>query len=334
MATRPGTRPVHRGQTQPRPKAGIIERLLGAPPTPRQLFCRNYPAIREALTQFKDLGVLLLLFSRRGTLIGGHWIDAVPNKPHAAVVGRHDHCDLVVPARHADISLRHLVVLARARHVDEVSLRVIDLHTENGFSDPDGRPLRSIEAEGPVFLRLGSLTLAALVTGESAPIADDASDAFECIPTVVFVRERTTHPGARIRRRSGRDALTGCTRVLQRLPPLALGQLPALSDDQVGTLWLENRNGFSCRPLRATDVERGVLIGRYERCDVTAGAIVDNRLSRVHLLVVRDQGELFALDTCSSNGTRIKNRSISLVHFDPAHALVLADVVKVSWQRR
>jgi len=334
MATSTHTRPSARGQTQPRPKPGMLERLLGPPVAPRQLFCRNYPAIREALTQFKELGVLLLLFSRRGTLIGGHWIDAVPNKPHAAVIGRHDHCDLVVPARHADISLRHLAVLARATHADEVSLRVIDLHTKQGFADPTGRQLRSIEAEGPVFLRLGNLTLAALVTGESAPIADDAGDAFDCIPACVFVRERTTQPGARIRRRANRDALSGLTRVLQRLPALALGQLAAVCDDQIGTLWLENRHGFSCRPLRATDVERGILIGRYERCDVTAGAIVDNRLSRVHLLLVRDQGELFAVDTGSSNGTRLKNRPVSLIHFDPNTTLVLAEVVKVTWQRR
>ena len=333
MARRSQTSPGSISPTQPRRRLGVLERLLGGPQQPRQLFCRNYPAIREALEHFHELGVLLLLFSRRGQLIAGHWVDAVPDKPHAALIGRHGRCDLVVPARYSELSLRHLAVLVRAVGVDEVTLRIIDLHTELGFADESGRSLRAIEAQGPVFVRLGELTLAALVTGDSAPIAGDANDAFDCIPPRVFLRERSTSPGALIRGRVERDLLSGCTRVHQRPAALPLGQLPATSREQIGTLWIESKRGFSCRPLRAIDLARGILIGRYERCDVIGGNIVDHRLSRVHLLLIADGSELFAVDTASSNGSRLKQRPIALVHFDPGTTLVLGDTVKIFWRR-
>ena len=51
--------------------------------------------------------------------------------------------------------------------------------------------------------------------------------------------------------------------------------------------------GVLRRPVGRSALERGVLVGRYSRCDVGVRAQEDSRLSRVHLLIVRDGDEVF-----------------------------------------
>lgn len=46
---------------------------------------------------------------------------------------------------------------------------------------------------------------------------------------------------------------------------------------------------------------RGVLLGRYSRCD-SAHVFADDDISRVHVLVVRVEDDIVAIDTASTNG--------------------------------
>jgi hypothetical protein len=55
--------------------------------------------------------------------------------------------------------------------------------------------------------------------------------------------------------------------------------------------------------LTPADLTRGVLVGRYERCELTAGFSRNRTVSRVHLCLALDPTGLWAIDVASSNGT-------------------------------
>ncbi|HSR96934.1 MAG TPA: hypothetical protein VLM79_07790, partial [Kofleriaceae bacterium] len=65
----------------------------------------------------------------------------------AAIVGRHDECDLFLNA-HGRLALRHLAVVLDPvsdwRTGANVRYRVLDLRTTDGFIDENDRPLRGL----------------------------------------------------------------------------------------------------------------------------------------------------------------------------------------------
>jgi hypothetical protein len=67
----------------------------------------------------------------------------------------------------------------------------------------------------------------------------------------------------------------------------------------------------------AVELQRGLLLGRYDRCrDVTAFR-TNPQVSRVHALAVMRRGRLFVIDTGSTNGTEIVTPSGEVVrHLD------------------
>ena len=80
--------------------------------------------------------------------------------------------------------------------------------------------------------------------------------------------------------------------------------------------------------VHAADLERGLLIGRYERC---AFGAEDERLSRVHLLLLRDGEQIWAIDTASSNGTTAGGAALRQLRLGPSAELDLADAVTFRW---
>ncbi len=65
------------------------------------------------------------------------------------------------------------------------------------------------------------------------------------------------------------------------------------------------------RSVAAGAATRGILFGRYERCDANGlGVMRDISLSRVHLLLLDVAGTLHAIDTVSTNGTTIDGQSV------------------------
>ena len=76
------------------------------------------------------------------------------------------------------------------------------------------------------------------------------------------------------------------------------------------------------------DLERGVLIGRYERCQL-AGA--SGSLSRVHLVLLLDGGDVWAVDTASLNGTIVEGQRISAIQLDRELELRLPSGMGMRW---
>ncbi len=296
-------------------------------------FVRRWPIIRKSFEHHRHLGVLILAFDESSTAIGQAWLKASLDRTRAAIIGRHSMCSLAVPQSYQEISLRHLAVLIRAIDHEQVRIRIFDLNTPTGFRDEEGRVLQAVVTEGPAFLRLGRVLLMVLVTDENGPIEGSAEDAYACIPPRVFIEERRGTAGVKDRRPSaiGRIA-TGATMLRSRPGPLvAAGELLESDEMEVGTLVVRTGGGAVRRPVSASTLERGILIGRYARCDVGATFDDDSRLSRVHFLITKEGDEIIGVDTASTNGSFKQKKSILLERMGDGDVYDLAGELDIAW---
>lgn len=300
----------------------------------REEFIARYPIIRKALEHHRHLGALVLAFDERSTAIGQAWLKASLDRTRAAIVGRHSMTSLPVPQPYTEISLRHLVLLVRAIDHEQVRIRVIDLATRTGFRDEQGRVLQAIVTEGPAFLRVGRVTLMLLVTDESSPIPASAEDAYACIPERVFVEERRGTAGHNARRppsSPGRIA-PGATLMRSKPGPLAAaGELIQSDEQAIGTLVVRSGGGGVRRPVGGSVLDRGILIGRYARCDVGATFDEYSRLSRVHFLITRESEDVIGVDTASTNGTFKEGRSVLVERLEEGAVYDLSGELDLSW---
>jgi hypothetical protein len=96
----------------------------------------------------------------------------------------------------------------------------------------------------------------------------------------------------------------------------------------VATIRLSAGGAQLTHRVSTEDLERGLLIGRYERCQLAGD---DRSLSRVHLLVIRDDDGVWAVDTASRNGTFLSGRLVTAVQLDKQLELMLAQAMALSW---
>lgn len=310
------------------------ETSIGEPFDARARFIDRYPVIRKALEHHRHLGVMILAFDEQRTAVGQAWLKASLDKTRAAVIGRHSMCSLALPQEHEEISLRQLVVTVRAIAHDEVRVRVVDLNTPTGFRDEEGHILQAVVSEGPLFLRVGRVILMALITDESSPIPASAEDAYDCIPERVFIEERRGLAGEP--RHQGLNAPSspspGAT-MLRSLPgPMAIaGDLIQSDEVEVGTLLVRTGGSGVRRSVGPSSLDRGILIGRYIRCDIGATFDQGSRLSRVHFLILKDGDDVIGIDTASTNGSCRDGRSVLLERLRAGRSYDLAGEIELIW---
>lgn len=279
---------------------------------PRALFVAHYQRIRSACLEFAEPGIAVLAFSLdEGAWCGTMCLAARPGEIRSGVVGRHSGADLCLDGDPA-LALRHLLYLLEPTPLShalrgEVRFRVMDLETGSPPLDEEGRPVAALTAEGPVFLRCRDVGLLALVTGDPTDWPERAEDAWDCIPARVFVEERLA-AGSAPRRlpvagpASGDEPRrTTVVRVLDGPTHVA-----ALADDEpsCGTVTVASRGVRRRVDVGHDTLHRGLLVGRYERCHTHPVApILDQRVSRVHLMIVELAGRACAIDLGSSNGS-------------------------------
>lgn len=70
-------------------------------------------------------------------------------------------------------------------------------------------------------------------------------------------------------------------------------------EEHVVELRVEAGDRVDRMALGASALERGVLVGRADRC---ASILTASRISRVHVLVIAIDGQVVAVDTGSTNG--------------------------------
>jgi hypothetical protein len=105
-------------------------------------------------------------------------------------------------------------------------------------------------------------------------------------------------------------------------------------DELLGTLEVQSRLGNDAVRVGVGGADRGLLLGRYSRCD-TAGAtsLSLEKISRVHLLVLRIGDDLWAIDTASTNGVASGGTGVRVHRLQAGDELSLADGVgAVRWR--
>ncbi len=272
----------------------------------RKLFKHRYPLIKESLERHARQGVLIIAFDEQKTPIGQVWMEASLDRTRALIIGRHSSAGLVIPDVHPSISLRHLCVLVRATSHDDVNIRVIDLHSGLGFADEHGRALDAVTTDGPFFLALGSVRLMILQTTPSPILPADAATAYAAIPERIFIDERAfeARPARPL------TPVGESTMVRSQLGPIsATGRLLAPGEPAFLRLSLSGSEMTSTRDVGIRALQRGILIGRYSRCDVRTGQD-SAAISRVHMMLTCDGTNVLAVDAGSINGTWIEGRAI------------------------
>ncbi|MCC6995548.1 MAG: hypothetical protein IT370_13140 [Deltaproteobacteria bacterium] len=291
------------------------------------LFVRHYAAIRGVCEGVRTPG-LVVVAAVAERVVATLVLRARPGQVASAIVGRHGSADLCLPD--PALALRHLCLLVHEVGAGRVRLGVLDLHTHSGFEDEAGRRLEALEAEGPVFVRCADYALFCFPTGDGAPPGevwpDQAAAGLACVPARIYLGEREAEPDRWLRRErraqpaememelevagaaGTRAGLAAGTTLVTTRPGLAqLDEAAVAPHELAGELWLASGRGAPRTRFAISEqaLGRGVLIGRYARCDTSAGAArADASLSRVHLLLLRLGGEVLAVDTASSNGCR------------------------------
>ncbi len=209
--------------------------------------------------------------------------------PVAVVVGRHSACDLVMETNHA--SLRHAAVIGWRDGVV-----AIDLRSELGLTTMDGRTARRMSSTQALRFVAASAELTTLFAPVDAPFAVRWADQLEAALSGALVDD--ADPPARRHAPADNAAADWGTWEKSVVVRTRVAGMPApvVHEDQLA--------------IRATRdaIERGVVLGRYTRCDRTTALADDVRVSRVHALVLAAYGALWVVDTASTGGTSLVGR--------------------------
>lgn len=258
---------------------------------PYQLFLGTYERFAPGCREVDEPGVVVVAVDEvTGTLVGVCGLRACFGRPVTAILGRHGRCDLVLWGD--DIALRHIAIVidpvvswaegARACY------RAIDLRTSGGVIDEIGRPLQSFRADGPAVLRCGGQVLFVLPIGDPSDWPPSAKHAWEMLPQRIYLDEcgGTARSHAR-------------TSLIFRRPAVRSAE-ELIAGDLAGTLEIEQPGHSSIIAFGTRALLDGVLLGRYDRCELLGD--LDDSVSRVHAMLVRVGDRLVLVDLASSHG--------------------------------
>lgn len=303
----------------------------------RDLFLGAYRQFVDRCRAVDEPGVCVIAVDeKRGRAQGILELRARVDRYVAGIVGRHDHCDLYLPAS-SRMSLRHLVVV-----LDPVSswkrgdsagrYRVLDLRTSNGFFDEDQRPLRGLRCEGPAVLRCGGHALFLLPLGDPTDWPASAEDAWAYLPERVYFDElectpKGSMPKMPLQITSGLRHST----IIRTHGPRDTGERLS-AREAAGMLELIGKVERGTIRIGHDELRDGVLLGRYPRCDA-ARLIDDGSLSRVHSLLIQIDETVLMIDTASRNGTRrVGSQDARVIELDNDSELELGLSTRARWR--
>lgn len=313
-------------------KPSRATRILSAPAEPQASFAATFKAMFRELyalySAFDKDGLLCVAARADGKIAAYVHLPILSEQGAFGVIGRHDCCALTL--HDEDISLRHALVRVSQQGVGEARVRLIDLGSSNIFRTEDGQACKSVLAEGPLFVHMLGYQLYLFPTGTLATSRwdNDADAAWASFPERVYLdhripermnREPRRPPAGRARRHTYMTLLPAAQHLRAK---------PGAGGNVLGTILLAAENTQIAHRVSSEDLERGVLIGRYERCQL-AGA--SHSLSRVHLVLLLDGGDIWAVDTASLNGTIVDGQKISAIVLDREVELKLPAGMGMRW---
>lgn len=304
--------------------------------TARELFLGAYARFAPVCRSFDEPGLAVVAIDEAtGIPAGIVKLCARVQRPVAAIVGRHDRCDLYLSGRD-QLSLRQLAVIVDPvksweRGATAIRYRVLDLRTTEPMVDEDGRPLRGIAAEGPAILRCAGFVLFMLVLGDPSDWPADAADAWAMLPERVYLDELENCAAGSLPKIRRPRVDVRETYITRTNGPRDTGMRLA-AGDSVGRLEIFTPQRQLAIQIGADALKDGVLLGRYGRCDLTEAAGEDHSLSRVHALLIKLEDRLLLVDTASSNGTFERGERVRVVVIDQDTELRLGKKTYMRWR--
>lgn len=314
-------------------RRGRATRILAAPVEPKATFAATFKAIfrelRPIYEAFGRDGLLCVAARDDGTLAAYCHLPILSEQGAFGVIGRHECCSLTL--HDDDVSLRHALVRVSRQGLGEARVRLIDLGSANTFRTEDGQVCKSVLAEGPLFVHLLGYQLYLFPTGSLAPSRWEATAeaTWNSFPERVYLDHRIPDRANREQRRPAAQGRARRHTYMTLLPAAQhLRAKPGAGGHVLGTILLSAENTQIAHRVSAEDLERGVLIGRYERCQLAGSS---HSLSRVHLVLLLDGGDIWAVDTASLNGTIVDGQKISAIVLDREVELKLPAGMGMRW---
>ena len=273
----------------------------------RSLFNHHQRRMAKVLREHTRLGVAVFALHPTLGLAGQLWLEGSESL-RAATIGRHSQVDLFLPEVE-ELSLRHFLVLVRRRDVG-LRMQVLDLVTPHGFQAEGREVLRALETDGPVVFSAAGYTFVAVPTGAGTPWDSNATDPWSSLPRRVITTSTRSVRLLPRARKTGGDPHGTFVSVLDGPVEAEPEQLLPRGDVAVGRLTVsEGRRRTHLRVGEAA-LQRGVVLGRYERC---AGhqAFENDLVSRVHAVLIEVDGVVHLVDAGSSNGTSLDGQAIA-----------------------
>lgn len=326
-------------------RATVVRPTVAVPAarTLRELFVAAYPRFADRCREVEEPGLAVIAIDHRtGRPAGLVRLCARVERHVAAIVGRHDACDLYLTASDR-MALRQLAVILdpvtswRAGDAG-VRFHLLDLRTQDGFVDEHGRPLRGLRCDGPAIVRCGGHALFALPLGDPSDWPASPDDAWACLPERVYLDEidafaQGSAPALPmlVERHGDRDPRR--TTTITRTPgPRDSAVSCAHDGDVAGALELIGPSVRETIQIGHQALRDGVLLGRYDRCDARAAIGEDESMSRVHALLIRTDERLVLVDTASSNGTFEDGKPARIVVLDRELELRLGKRTFARWR--
>lgn len=287
------------------------------------LFLAHYRSIRELARNDTPGAAAVVVHAPTCRLAGRVWIARRSGRPNAGILGRHSVCDVVLDD--PSVSLRHVALIVPPRGQSPGAFTLHELRTPDGLHGELGQRMGGARVEGVGLFRIGPYALFTFATGEPERWPELASDAWRelCGATaaVSVVRPLPRNPG-HLPRVSSSPSVTAI-----RGPMRTNQMLMSSGERRECTLQVWSNARRQRLGLGEGALERGVLLGRYGRCD-SEGVLVSSEISRVHLLVLKIGARTYAIDTASTHGVYTNpeaTRAARVVALDEGEVAVLGD---------
>lgn len=314
---------------------------LGVPPWSfERLFLHHFEAIAALRRDPRGPGYLAVAVCANDELAGHAVLEASVwgSADRTVIVGRHAQAALRLP-KDPGIALRHLVVRATVGDSGAPVVRVLDLKTGQGFVGEGVGACEAIASDGCLFLHLGVYALMFFpLLGDQQAWPDDAGAAWRALPPRTVVDHRNVElVSSVIGPSAGRRDPEEISQVTV-LPAVASVERQPTSQPMptglYGVLTLVQDGVESFYPVTEAQLERGVLLGRYSRCEIATHLLRrDDTVSRVHLLLLKEGDTVLAIDTASSNGTTIDGVAISALELPDQATIEVGSGNRLRWLR-
>ncbi len=316
--------------------------------SPRHVFFRSFKTIQTELENAPPSGVLLFCAHSRTLSTVSLFSELSPDQPVDIILGRHDQCQLQLP-EDSTVSLRHLLIRL-VRRDGLPTCRVLDLSTPLGFRLQDDQRVEGISAVGHCLFSVGAYHVFVIVK-EQDPLPGYPDDAWNSLqpaeaPRLLAtpfqggddpINNKQIRPRLRLEAAEPlrTDTFAGGSAVWRIRGPQVMSRS---EDDPVSTLvYLLVQSPDPPLDLRiaikASQLQRGFLIGRYKRCEIGNGNELkfSGAVSRVHLLIMEDEGEYWAIDTASTSGSTVNDEPIGSVRLEGVTRILLAQEAAITW---